>query len=423
MEDNSAAVTTNHLVLNHEGNAFTPEGGLTKEEAIYILYQLSDGLANYEYLPMLEEGQAMFDDDDEISSWAAEAVRKFYDAGFLSVEGDASLHPTATMTKGEAAQLLYRYHLLTTKPDLAVDGVILSYEGVEELTAEERAANDAEAAAYVAALQSQGESSEEEENPHGVSYFASMETLPSEADEGTATVSWAGSSHDFITVQAFKILKAKTSTGYNKYTKSYSPKMAGCPYVKGINIVEYYAVKTDSLENSHGYAGHFYDPDKGDSYRTGTSAKNAYRNFNDHYYNAVVQWQSGQKKLGFKELGMAIHYLEDLNTPHHAANARAIATNHLEYENWVNTQLISNPSYYRVSSAPNDTYNYVMNSTFIGMANNWASLAKAKYPICKTYTPSGALSEIMSATKSVLGTAQRGSAGLLYRYLKNTGQM
>ena len=120
---------------------------------------------------------------------------------------------------------------------------------------------------------------------------------------------------------------------------------------------------------------------------------------------------------------MAIHYLEDLNTPHHASNATAPLSNHLEYENWVNTQLNSNPSYYRVSSAPNDTYNYVMNSTFIGMANNWASLAKAKYPICKTYTPSGALSEIMSATKSVLGTAQRGSAGLLYRYLKNTGQM
>lgn len=120
---------------------------------------------------------------------------------------------------------------------------------------------------------------------------------------------------------------------------------------------------------------------------------------------------------------MAIHYLEDLNTPHHAANAIAIVTNHSLYENWVNVQLTHNKAYYSVSSATNSTYNYVMNSTFIGMANNWASLAKAKYPICKTYTPSGALSEIMSATKSVLGTAQRGSAGLLYRYLKNTGQM
>ena len=423
----------NKLIPAGKENSFAPDEALTKEEAIQILYQFSDELESYDYLPMVEDGQELFVDDDEISPNAVKAVTDFYDAGFLSVEGDDALHPADPISKGEVAQLLYRYHLLTTKPDIEIDGFTYSYEGTGDLTPEELAANDAEAAAYAATLQSQSdegssETSDLEESPHGVSYFAIPSvSIVSDADGGEATLSWAGKGHNFIIYQAFIILQAKTSTGFAKYNKACPPKMSGCSYTKGIDIVKYYSVKTDDIENGpiKTYAGHFYDPDKGDSYMPGTSYKNAYRNFNDHHYSAIVQWKSGQKKLGYKELGMALHYLEDLNTPHHAANKIAGLTKHKQYESWFNHQIASNTGYYAVYSAPEDTYNYTLNSTFIKMANNWASLAKSYWPTCEGYMlgQSTLLNQTKSYTKAALATAQRGSAGILYRYLKVTGQM
>ena len=78
---------------------FRSENPLTRAEAAVILSNaLSLGEA---------DKAPVFSDSDAVPAWAAEAASRTAASGILSVASDGSLHPMDTVTRADAAQMLY----------------------------------------------------------------------------------------------------------------------------------------------------------------------------------------------------------------------------------------------------------------------------------------------------------------------------
>jgi len=77
-------------------------------------------------------------------------------------------------------------------------------------------------------------------------------------------------------------------------------------------------------------ACHYYDPD------TGTGMwlwPNAAKKCAEFFYKSLNLWQRKKHAMAMFFLGAAIHLVQDVCVPHHAANK--MFNCHLEYENWV----------------------------------------------------------------------------------------
>ncbi|MEN8906139.1 MAG: hypothetical protein ABF289_09315 [Clostridiales bacterium] len=99
-----------------------------------------------------------------------------------------------------------------------------------------------------------------------------------------------------------------------------------------------YINKPDEIENDlYTYKGHFYDPDLKCSYIKGNV--NAYNRFKEHYNNALNKYKENNRNDAYKELAMTLHYLSDLNSPHHAANKIALKTDHCRFEKYIDKNL------------------------------------------------------------------------------------
>lgn len=238
---------------------------------------------------------------------------------------------------------------------------------------------------------------------------------------------WAGGAHRTIAVQAGIILKGdKGEDTYNILNEEFRYNTLN-PRMKPLDIVTQYAVETDNIEKDGGsYVGHFYGPD-GKNYDNKTDVT-AYHRFNNHYYNAVTSYNEAINTTpnglllyeAYKELGMAIHYLSDLNTPHHAANRIAVLSCHLDYEKWVD----NNRNSYLVNTAPEDSYNYVKNRTFRDMADGWSRAARAQIDNADRRNSVGAYDNSTAgiATEECFKRSQRAAAALLYRFITDTGR-
>jgi len=62
--------------------------------------------------------------------------------------------------------------------------------------------------------------------------------------------------------------------------------------------------------------------------------------FTTHANNAK-KYYAKNKRQSMTELGRALHYLADINEPHHAANLIAVFSSHTQYEDWVDGLEIS----------------------------------------------------------------------------------
>jgi phospholipase C len=92
----------------------------------------------------------------------------------------------------------------------------------------------------------------------------------------------------------------------------------------------------DSYEKDFGlYLGHFYNPVTG---RTlfGLSKPTAMTRFLEHTQKAATYYAKN-KNVSMQELGRALHYLADINTPHHAALLTALNSNHTAFERLVDS--------------------------------------------------------------------------------------
>lgn len=83
------------------------------------------------------------------------------------------------------------------------------------------------------------------------------------------------------------------------------------------DLIAEYSVKPDEDENQGLYKYHFYNPVTERNFMNEKTT--ALSKFVSHFNSAVKHYKEKEKTISYQELGRAIHFLEDLNTPVHTA--------------------------------------------------------------------------------------------------------
>ncbi len=114
----------------------------------------------------------------------------------------------------------------------------------------------------------------------------------------------------------------------------------------GENIVASFAICLSSMmpdkdENENVFEGHFYHAVDGDSW-TGSTTNTALTNCRNHYEFAVFYAKRNEDGMLCDAIGRAMHYIQDVSQPHHAANiiyVPILQPAHKEFEEYVNDNI------------------------------------------------------------------------------------
>ena len=79
------------------------------------------------------------------------------------------------------------------------------------------------------------------------------------------------------------------------------------------------------------FEGHFYDPDTGKSYSNSIS-NTAKVNATAQYNMAVAAANRGDMDAAYEHIGRCLHYVQDVNVPHHSANITALNPAHRSFQ-------------------------------------------------------------------------------------------
>ena len=232
------------------------------------------------------------------------------------------------------------------------------------------------------------------------------------AEEGASTVSpnWTSGTvaddgsyltHGFITETALDVLTNKNSDADSFFT-------ARC-----MNQLKLGSVKPDFDETDNGFAWHFYG-ENGKNYLGGTTT--AYSKFIEHYNDAVDRYDESNSTAVWDSmliLGRALHYLQDLNVPHHASNAIAVETNHLQFEALAERNMES----YAITSVTSSYLTTISRQALGTTADNSAEYARDWY----TEATSLIESTNLEAVEATLKHAQKDTAGILYKFMIDVG--
>lgn len=213
-------------------------------------------------------------------------------------------------------------------------------------------------------------------------------------------------SHEQFANQALKILKndkgSKVADFYSQYK----------------NVLLTYCDKPDSDEKDYVFAYHFYNPYTNKNYLPSfmsTSKITGMTKFHEHMTNAVNSYKSN-KEYAMQELGRAIHFLEDVNVPHHASNNVAGLSSHSQYESYVDK---NNSSFFvNTSKAYNKYSNLSFYDYCTSIFNDCAKNAYSYKSICSSFKTA----DFETAAKPTIKFAQENIASLLYRYEKEVSK-
>lgn len=178
-----------------------------------------------------------------------------------------------------------------------------------------------------------------------------------------------------------------------------------------------YSVMPDIDEKSNLYECHFYGENEL-NYNDGTDT--AYTRFLSHYNAAVSQYNSGNYLGSTQELGRAIHFISDINNPHHASNAVAVLSYHTQFEDYVEDARENNlvsPSTVTLSylnSFCNKSLKTIADESAT-FARGYFSLANATYPLGVDY------SKMVLAINPTYCNAQKVAAGVIYKFCIQVG--
>ncbi|MGN0545448.1 MAG: hypothetical protein ACI4I0_07785 [Acutalibacteraceae bacterium] len=135
-------------------------------------------------------------------------------------------------------------------------------------------------------------------------------------------------SHELITAYACTIL----SNDKGFYTKDAT---AVVVILLSISLASMMPDKDEDGSLPFKFVGHFYDPETEKNYLRQTS-NTAKTNAIAHYNAAISAANSGDMVTAYEKIGRCLHYIQDANVPHHAANIHALhipyGASHLEFE-------------------------------------------------------------------------------------------
>lgn len=419
------------LIKGRADGFFYPESDITREEAVAIIdryavsenssilddyqYELDDNADKYltdKEIGFLETALAppVYNDEVDISSWASEDIDAMSKAGIICGDEDGNFNPQDPISRSECTKVISAYIVNDTKPTFyfpggshieylhAIDNTITAFSAVES--------NDSNMERI--------DSFQKYADP------IDLDALLGNNDLGNITISWAKNTHQDLA--SYAIQKIRIDRPYitdKMQSESFEYSYEGSRHtINGAQAIWVYAYYTDTIENQNGdFISHFYEPGVG-SYN-GSDSMNACIYFNNHFYNAYTSYLNGNKATSYREMGMCIHYLEDMSNPYHASSHTNKNTNgkHGEYEHWADNRMVSE-GYATYGSVLGEdiysSYRYMYDADFIDIANNTAGIAKGQYSVCSHFdtNPTAAL----SATKNLITHTERGVAGILNRY-------
>lgn len=237
----------------------------------------------------------------------------------------------------------------------------------------------------------------EEETPD---YLEIIEEVFPDFQEGQVSPLWTSGApdaansktHGHITKKAYNLLRGDNTTAYNFYRGKLTKLVRG-------------SVLPDDDETTGAFAWHFYG-ENGLNYNGGTIT--AYTKCIEHYNSAVSLYNSGSVMSAMEELGRALHYLQDVNVPHHAKNKIAILSNHIQFENLAEQNLDS----FGVPGITNSLYTDA--SLSLGtIIDNYADTARRWY----NKASSGENDKMLEAAGACIRNSQRATVTVLYKFM------
>lgn len=168
----------------------------------------------------------------------------------------------------------------------------------------------------------------------------------------------------------------------------------------------------DIDENSgYTFMHHFYDPhtDTG-LFNTKITAKTK---FIEHTNKALKLYKE-DKEASIEELGRALHYLEDINQPFHAANLTVLTSNHYSFEEYVD----KNRSLFKATT--NNQYDLYKNLIFEEYLNQIAyDCAINSYQYVDILKDK---KTFYTVSMELIPYTQKQAANFLYRFIKEANK-
>lgn len=405
----------NEIVEGDAGNQFHGESYITREEAVVMLYRFAQAYGDHIFDQVGDAQAVSFNDEDRISDWAKEAVTVMAKAGVVAGDDEGNFNPSEPITRAEAAKVVAAFWLFDTRPDIiGEDGFAHEYLGTTATSETDSAVSAAAEATEPADTGFTGD-------------VTPIGSVPYQQQQQGITTSWATSNHASMLEQSFAIL-AKDNE--NHQLPVYYINLLSTPY--GLNFSGKLSINAQAYikEGSK-------DPDFDETYKNtfiwhyyhygvnggvGTTKPNdygitttAYHKFNDHGYNAKCEYAVRNYDDAYNELGRSIHYLEDINAPHHAM--LSTGQPHWDYEDWVRDNFYD--TYWETGSA-SSTYSYMHNSRYVDISNNFSEIACSYYAACNNFKSNPTAAK--AATAILTKKTQRAVAGVLYGFLADTGR-
>lgn len=151
-------------------------------------------------------------------------------------------------------------------------------------------------------------------------------------------LSWGGKTHKSVTKSALALLKADKPAAYKFFTTTHSKYMD-----------TFHTGTTDPDQVETGAGQHYYNyPGKGENTgqyykggsKTSTPKITARTRLEDHLDKAHKKYCKKEYSKAFRELGRAIHYIEDIGCPPHASDIQYTSkgtNHHKKFESYVNS--------------------------------------------------------------------------------------
>lgn len=205
--------------------------------------------------------------------------------------------------------------------------------------------------------------------------------------------------HGYITQVAYDLLCDEKTAAYSFYSGQRT------------NLIRGSILPDKDETQGFLFLWHFYGPD-GKSWDG--SSVTAYTKCIEHYNDAVALYRSGSKASAMEELGRALHYLQDVNVPHHAMNVTAvhIGNNHSAFESEVEEDKES----YVVTGFSNSVYTNADYSLGT-IIDDRAEIARDWYDEAS----SSDRSDRDRAAGACVRNSQRATATVLYKFMYDVG--
>ncbi len=213
-------------------------------------------------------------------------------------------------------------------------------------------------------------------------------------------------SHEVFTKQSLKILQNDKGEAVSSFYNNYK------------NTLLEYCVKPDKDEIGYVFAYHFYDPNTNKNFLPSVipaSKQTGLVKFKEHMKNAVNNYKSN-KNFSMQELGRALHFLEDINVPHHSSNLIGGITSHTQYEKYIDKD--ETKYFIDKSNAYNKFNSYNFEDYYISLYNECARYSNSFKETAKSYNEA----DWDKVARPTLRLCQENMASLLYRFEKEVSR-